>query len=243
MIAPDDPRHGTHAGYMTGCDCADCALGHYRANKERNLYRSRHGSCRVDHERLLAVVKPWLLMGLSPHAITQAAGFPHRTDLREVLEQKTLVNRATFQALANVTEADFSDTAKVYADLTRKRIFSLMVAGHPLKDMPVKSTGYWRTREYITVDQARRIRDYYAAMEFKLGSSRLTAARALNAGHKPPLAWDDPRTLAWPKPPAKTGCGTRPGYVAHLRAGETTCAPCRAANTNYRAMERRKEAA
>jgi hypothetical protein len=64
------------------------------------------------------------------------------------------------------------------------------------------------------------------------------AHRLARSGHQPPLAWDDPGTLAWPKSP-RPACGTARGYDAHLRAKEPTCAACRAVHAQARREERR----
>jgi hypothetical protein len=97
-----------------------------------------------------------------------------------------------------VTEDDFAATSKVHGDLTRHRVNSLMAAGHRLVDMPLNSTGQWRKRAHVSVETARLVRDYYGSHEHLMGPNRHTMARARNAGHKPPFAWDDPGTLAWP---------------------------------------------
>lgn len=197
-LRPDDPRHGTNAGYVAGCRCEYCCDGRYREGKERALYRHRFGSCRIEHDKLAAVLEPWLKMGVTLSAICEAAGFANRTDLAPLYYSGGQVNRATYNTLASVVEDDLKGTATVPADLTRKRIYSLMAAGHALSEMPIHIRGNWRKYERVTIASARDIRDHFQRLEGSMGKYAQTAARARNAGHEPPLAWDDPGTLAWP---------------------------------------------
>lgn len=193
----DDPRHGTNAGYVAGCREGCCSDARRRDSKERELHNLRHGSCRIPHEQVAAELAPWFAMGLTLNAILAAADRTRSGSIFRAFRLGRPVNRATFRALKSVTEETLPPTAKVYAHLTRQRIYSLMAAGHRLEDMPVNARGQWRYRDHVTVALARAVRDYYAAHEFELGPSRHTQSRARNAGHLPPLAWDDPGTLAW----------------------------------------------
>lgn len=238
-MSPDDPRHGKNAGYAQGCKCDACSLAHFRANKERNLYRSRHGSCIIPHAEVAKIVEPWLAMGFTMNAIAAAGNVATSGDFRRTYQAGSPVYRDTYKRLKAIREDMFPSTALVFADLTRTRIFSLIAAGHALKDMPILSTGSWRIRERINVKQARDIRDHFRALEATMGPNRQKAAQARNAGHLPPFGWDDPGTLAWPKQPPKDGCGTRRGYEAHLRAGEPTCDECRKDNAARLIAERR----
>lgn len=194
----DDPRHGTNAGYAAHCRCAPCKHGHFIANKERNLYRSRNGTCMVPHNAVQQVVEPWLQMGFTMNAIATAAGIGGNGSFNKTYRAGADVYRDTYTKLSTITENAFPDGALVYADLTRQRIFSLLAAGHSLTDMPIDPTGYWRTRQRTNAKTARAIRDHYRQRQHTTGPNRQKAAQARNAGHQPPAAWDDPDTLAWP---------------------------------------------
>lgn len=216
-MTPDDTRHGTHAGYVAGCRNECCLLARRRARKQRDLYRHRSGTgCRIPHDTFRTAVEPWLLLGLSPYALEEATGVGSR--IADILRDRSDVLRTTYRAVKAMTEDDIPDAAKVYTHLTRTRIDSLMAAGHRLVDMPINARGQWRSREFIAVDTARKIRDYYAAHEFEIGPDRHTAARALNRGARLPLAWDDPGTLAWPG-------GRPPRMVGHLRTPSSVVDP------------------
>jgi hypothetical protein len=64
--------------------------------------------------------------------------------------------------------------------------------------MPLNPRGKWRYLDHIHAGNARAVRAFYREHEFKIGASAITRTKALNAGRRPPLAWDDPGTLAWP---------------------------------------------
>lgn len=161
------------------------------AGRARALRVWRGESLRRSSEEIDEVLAPWEAMGLARTALGQAAGLGYR-------DRAGRVHASTFEAFAAITEDDISDGASVYADLTRQRIGSLMAAGHRLSDMPVSSCGTWRTHPTLRVATVRAIRAYYRLHEFQVGDSQCTATKARNAGHQPPLAWDDPDTLAWP---------------------------------------------
>jgi hypothetical protein len=191
MIAPDDPRHGTPAGYVAGCSDVCCTVPRRRQRKAREVAVFNGAVLWRTHAEADTVMAPWLRMGLSRTAVYLAAGLSGDINRPQVTE-------ATYQALTRVTEADFGGRTMVYSDLTKWRIYSLMAIGHPQQDMPMNPRGNWRDRDRINVDLARAIRTYYRAHEFEVGTSARTATLARARGYLVPLAWDDPGTLAWP---------------------------------------------
>lgn len=204
-MTPTDPRHGTSAGYLAHYrahepPCGPCREARYRAAKADRVARQRGQGGLHPAADVQAVCAPWTAMGLTAYAIAHAAGLEHASGgtIQKAIRNGTPVRRATFRAVLSVTEARFSDTAKVFADLTRRRVYSLQAAGHRLLDIPIASTGAWRTHTYIYVGVARMVREFYKIHEQATGSNVRTASRARAAGHQPPAAWDDPGTLAWP---------------------------------------------
>lgn len=193
MLPETDVRHGTSAGYIAGCRDECCRIPRMRQQKATRLRVHRGLPTYYTAEQVQAAVKPWRHLGFSSAAILEAAGLnnDHAFNGSAVLV-------STYTKLITITEGDFADNKTVWSDLTKRRIFSLMAAGHQLSDMPINSKGAWRDRDRTRVGIARAIRDYYAANEFKIGGHTQTATRARNAGHKPPMSWDDPGTLAWP---------------------------------------------
>lgn len=192
-MTPTDPRHGTSAGYVAGCRNTCCQQARRRQQKRRRALNHTGISAWATSAQAAAAIQPWRQMGYRDAAIIRAAGLTN-----EHIFQHERILATTLQALLRVTEDRFDANATVPAALTRFRIHSLMAAGHRLADMPVGDRGQWRYRDRVRVYIARDIRDYYAANEARLGPSAHTQARARNAGHIPPMAWDDPGTLAWP---------------------------------------------
>lgn len=192
-MTPDDPRHGSPGGYVAGCRDSCCSIPRMRQSKIRRGLNLRGVPALVCSDDVDKVMRRWQLMGVSRTAVQIAAGVKS-----ENLYLHKPVTLDTYNALAAVTEDALRPTVSVYSDLTRRRVYSLMAIGQELQSMPLNKGGTWRDRERITVGVARTMRDHYAANEFRVGTSTKTASRARNAGHVPPLAWDDPGTLAWP---------------------------------------------
>lgn len=204
-MSPDDPRHGKHAGYLAHLvdaedPCVPCRVARNRKRKILRFENDRGVRMLYSGAEFAAVMDPWLAMGLRVGDVARAAGWAPGASahLHEALRAGGRVRRGTYLRLAAVTEDTFPDTAMVYAHLTRTRIYSLMAAGQSLRDMPIAYTGRWRTSTHLSIGTARAVRDYFAANEAKMGPNKNTAAQARRAGHVPPLAWDDPGTLAWP---------------------------------------------
>lgn len=192
-MTPNDPRHGSPAGYVAGCLEECCAEPRRRQTKARRLARLRGVPSMVSAEDATALVARWEVMGVTRSALLRAAG-----SHSDYFLTGRAVTTHTFQALARLTEDDLPDDVLVYSDLTRTRIESLMALGHPLVSIPVDIRGRWRTSSRVIASTARTVRAHYAATAMQPGSSVRTRTRALNQGHRPPLDWDDPGTLAWP---------------------------------------------
>lgn len=201
-MTPDDPRHGTGAGYLAHFAaghphaCAACAAGRSRERKRVQLAHLAGHRMSYTAEEVDEVLAPWLALGLSPNAVIVASGLgPHRSG---AVLRGNPVRRATYRAIASVTEDSLDGNSLVWAHLTRQRIGSLQVAGYTLDSMPIAARGRWRNQDRVLVDTARAIRDFYLDHHERPGTHPQNAARALNQGHRPPAAWDDPGTLAWP---------------------------------------------
>lgn len=204
-MSPDDPRHGTNAGYLAHFShaekpCAACSSARYRAQKQWRFDEHRGERFTYPADEVRTLLTPWLNMGIHPSAIANAAGMEGQRggSFATLLRDGGTVRRATWNRLAALTEESFSDGVFLNADLTRARIYSLMAAGHRLADMPINSTGHWRESPQVKAGLARAIREHFRTNEATVGRHAHTMTRARNAGHRPPLAWDDPDTLAWP---------------------------------------------
>ena len=229
-MTPDDPRHGLEAGYHAHRTdgeepCLSCRVARNRARKSRELQVLAGHRLVYTAAEFRALLGPWLEMGLTAHSMSLAAGLEGQraSHLYRVLREDRPVLRSTYSRFAAVTEADLPGAGRVYADLTRRRIYSLMAAGHRLVDMPINPRGRWRTCPHVTITVARAVRDHYRAHEQHPGSCVGTRTRALAEGHQPPAGWDDPDTLAWPHPPTTTiptGVDVDPVVVARILAGD-----------------------
>ena len=200
-MTPDDARHGSPAGYQAHRahdedPCDACRLARYRARKTQHLERLAGAQFLYSGTAVSQLLDPWLAMGISITALTTAAGIDTHRGSR-ILDGSQM-RRRTYQALAAVTEDDLHPTSKVYSHLTVRRVYSLTAAGHTITSMPINLRGQWRYRDRMNIGEVRAVRDFYRAHQHQPGPSNNTRSRALNAGHRPPAAWDDPDTLAWP---------------------------------------------
>lgn len=201
-MAPDDPRHGTYAGSQAHwrdgeTPCGPCDRARLRSRKKWSLEKLAGAQAFYSRADLDAVLEPWLAMGISPCAVSVAAGMGNQRGSGWIQDTGP-VRRHTYAAVAAVTEDDIPRSAKLWADLTRQRVWSLMAAGHALNSLPINPSGYWRTRARVTVGQAEVIRAFYDVHQHETGTSAFTRSRARAAGYILPAAWDDPGTLAWP---------------------------------------------
>lgn len=203
-MSPSDPRHGTRAGYIAGCRSFCCGDPHYRYQKRSRLRLLTEGSQIVDAAPVRDRVDWWAQRGLGINALGRAAGLGFGTIAEIVSGERDVCLRSTVRAVESVTWASLPDAAHIYADLTRRRIFSLMAAGHRIDDMAARTpglsrSGRWRYQERVTVAMARAVVATADTLAATVGSSAITRVKARNAGHLPPLAWDDPGWLAAPK--------------------------------------------
>lgn len=218
-MTPDDPRHGKNSGYVAGCREGCCRVARTRAAKRRALRLLAGEKFYREENELAELMAPWDTEGVGRSVIAAAAGLSHK----HVFAGPVLAS--TYDALAGVTEDDLPAGTWIYADLTRRRVFSLLAAGHPLSAMPVLTTGRWRYSLHCSVDLARQVRATFRRLEMEIGTSKHTASRARNAGHLPPLAWDDPDTLAWPlgwtEPLDVDSIDIQEGYIRNAEKGDT----------------------
>lgn len=167
-----------------------------------SLRRLQEGAQRIPGTQVREVLDRWALQGVTPYAVAVAAGICDST-LDELHNgRRNQILRSTARKVIAVTEHDLDPYSKVFADLTRQRAYSLMAAGFTLgwisQHAPgISPTGKWRTEDKVQVRVARSVRDLYQTAPLN-GPSKMTAGKAKANGHKHPLAWDDPGTLAWP---------------------------------------------
>lgn len=201
-MRPDDPRHGHRAGYIAGCreDC--CRVPHIRYQKRSALRRLREGAQYLDPGPVLRRLDKWAAYGVTARAVAIAAGLNEST-LQGIVRDGFRPEKRTLAATLAVTWNDLPDSALVNADLTRRRIYSLMAAGHRLEWICERVDGLnlggkWREQEKVTLGLARAVMALYDQAP-AWGPSKQTASKARNKGHRTPAAWDDPGVPAMPK--------------------------------------------
>lgn len=201
MITATDPRHGERAGYIAGCRQECCRPAHLYYQKRSTLRRHREGPQWVDPAPLITILNNWARYGITPTALAAAAGVSDST-ICTVIRENTRVSLKTLRKVQAVTWNDLPDTALVYADLTRLRVYSLMAAGHTLTWITQNSTfntisGKWREQTCTTLGVARSIQALYANAPIT-GTNKQCASKARGRGYPVPAAWDDPPTPAMP---------------------------------------------
>src|SRR5690606_5530104 len=102
-MTPDDPRHGTRAGYIAGCRLACCGDPHYRYQKRSRLRLMREGSQIVSGATTLERVAWWDARGVSVNALTDAAGLGYGTLAELVGGERDVCLRSTERGILAVT--------------------------------------------------------------------------------------------------------------------------------------------
>lgn len=108
-MSPDDPRHGTTAGWHAGCKCSDCRAARARYEKLTRWHRHngipRAIPARGAQRRLQAL----MALGYTSQDIAQAAGWNSRNAVLRILHGQngrpcTWVERRTHQIVCDVFE-------------------------------------------------------------------------------------------------------------------------------------------
>lgn len=200
-MTPDDPRHGTRAGYIAGCRNDCCRDVHLRYQKQSKLRYHREGTQVVDAAPVVNRLRWWYRRGISRNALCRAADLGEGTLLDVWEGRRSVIYKSNRDKVLAVTWDDLPDNSLAYAELTRVRIGSLMAAGHTLgwiagnvRDLSVG--GKWREQERVTIRLAKDVRDLYATAPLD-GPSKGTATKARKR-YPHPLAWDDDGDLAKP---------------------------------------------
>lgn len=202
-MTPDDPRHGSRAGYLAGCGDECCRAANLRDVKRRRLRVEREGPQRIVCGPVVKeLVRYWELRGVSPAAIAKGAGVSTDVLTAVVHGERDRILQTSLRKIIAVTEADLPDDALLYSHISQVRVYSMMASGHPLKWICQQSpelqyAGNWRRQERIRAGMARAIRDLYQSAP-GAGPSKFTIARSKNYGYLPMAAWDDPGCLTMP---------------------------------------------
>lgn len=218
-----DRRHGTYAGYQahvhageSPVTCWSCLVARRRRDKRNRVRAARGIPALVDGRLALAAVDGWLHMGVSATVLDTCLGhYGGGIVVRLLSGEITSVRLSTLARLRAVDEDMLPGSARVYADLTRYRVFSLMAAGHEQQTLGINPNGRWRSGDRLTLAHARQVREMYRRLQYSSGPNANTASRQRNRGVLVPAGWDDPDTLAWPRGFPRPGdpVGDDPGPV------------------------------
>ncbi len=206
MIPPDDPRHGTRAGYLAGCQQPDCVTAHTRYTKRYRARRDLHGKVRVPSGRVRAHIQR-LQATMSLSAIADAAGVSPTT-VRELLRRPTVTPRIESKVL-RVRPLTLVGTRHVTPVGTVRRMQALNALGYSLEAIAREAgiSATWVQRltagqgspwvESATAAAVARVFEAWSMKvpvgrtRFERGAITRVKRAAARKGFLPPLAWDD----------------------------------------------------
>lgn len=203
MIAPDDPRHGSRAGYLAGCHCPACTAAHTRWCKHYRIRGERRLVSAVKVRRHVEALRE----RYSAQAIADAAGLSVSTVHKVATVGR--VNVDTARKLLAVKTVSTHGDPMVRGLGTTRRVRALNALGWPLREIADRSglceqeIGHLANDdrgEWVHASTAAAVSRVYDDLSMTVpvgatrpersahGRARNTAARK---GWVPPLAWDD----------------------------------------------------
>jgi hypothetical protein len=197
-MLPDDPRHGSHAGYIAGCRDDCCRRAKRRADKRRRL-RALHQPLVVAAERArqhLDYLARW--------HVPYAAYGPHSTKASRIARGETTKLHATSEAAILAVTPEPGVNCFPAHGITR-RLQALTALGWsqqaicdatglqpPYVSMLVNNA---RGQDVVAPHIWRRVAGAYDRMSRTTGGAVRAERRARRNGWVPPAAWldiDDP---------------------------------------------------
>lgn len=196
------PDHGTRARYMRGCRCTDCfdANGRYCKAYRTAAHRSG-GPKRLDPTPVVMRIRFWEQRGYSHSQLASAAGLARRViDAHAKGELKTINPDSARRILAvRLDDSIIPKYLPVDATGTMRRLRSMSVVGHPLKDIAAATNHRSGALSKILNGHsvgvrgttARDIAALYETWQHQVGLCKRTRLRAEREGWHGPDAWDD----------------------------------------------------
>jgi hypothetical protein len=205
-MTPDDPRHGTTAGYYAHRSaneraCGPCDNAMFRHHKQWRRDRDKGVRWTTPAQPVADHIRHLEQAGMSATAIWKAAGISRTlfyyirngqySRCRITSARAVLAVQATVYFPSNLTP-----TQLVSGVGTRRRIRALMAIGWSHKDMRARSgvltaVTLNQKGDLVTRSMHDRVSALYDELSMKPGPSGRTRARAAAAGYPSPLAWDD----------------------------------------------------
>lgn len=222
-MTPDDPRHGSPAGFYAhrsegskACDPCDTAAFRYtkqwKALRSKGIRSTTPSAPVTEHIRTLEESGMVGATVLAASGVSRGVFYALRHGkyprCRTVIADRILAVKP--QTLPLDTLADGQLIPNVGC---RRRIRALLALGWTHAELTQRSGVLTALKlsqagDYVTADVHRKIAELYDALSMTLGPSERTRHRAAKWGYAPPLAWDE-ETIDDP--------GARPAgmYVAH----------------------------
>ena len=103
-MSPDDPRHGTTAGYAFGCRCPDCSWAIVRYEKGRRLAQLRGVPYRFPAIGTQRRIRALMRLGWTAQHIADACGWKSGESVNNIARRK-FVYRDSAERVADAYEA------------------------------------------------------------------------------------------------------------------------------------------
>lgn len=211
-LATADPRHGSVAGRVAGCDCPPCraAWNRYKTTRHRQCAYGRWQPF-VDAEPVREHLRTLAAMGIGKDRVAELSGVPEPTiggllypRGRNRLPVRRCRRRTADAVLAVPATLDsVADFAYTDATGTLRRLRALVAVGWTLKELGRRLPGHPEAtrltirngRDKVTGQLARAARDLYNELSSTAAVDNVWTQRtrrmAAELGWPPPAAWDD----------------------------------------------------
>lgn len=210
-LAPDDPRHGSTAGFNAGCNCTPCCSAK-SAYEQTRVRRTAYGTWHpyTDAEPVRQHLRALGKEGLGWVRVARLAGVPKRTVSailygREAGKPTKLIRPHIAEKLLAIQAAPelIADRVSVPAVGTVRRLRALIALGYTAVDLaehlPLNFQSVQRIAcqnpEYVTNEVARATVALYDRLSLVVPADtwvhRRAKRTAIKRGWVPPLAWDD----------------------------------------------------
>ena len=208
-MSPDDPRHGTRAGYVAGCRSVECRDANRRWVKRYRLDASRNGGRTTVPIEAIRQHVLHLQQTMSLVAIGSASGTSSAQLSRLLQGAHTRMHAKTAAAILAVRPDANVGGHYVSSIGAQRRLQALVALGYSFEQLEPHFGGYGRAnlrivalgkRQWITSDTATKVKAVYddlwkkppvGANQQERGWVTRTKRRAAKLGWVGPLAWDD----------------------------------------------------
>lgn len=217
-MLPDDPRHGSNAGYVAHYRAGEKPCEPCRTERARSQKRARIDAARGNPRTITATEVGQHVTGLRndgmPYSeIARRANVSEGTVRRSEIPG-TNIHRRNAARILKVTPTDEAHSGYVPRTGPARRIRALIAIGYTPTNLAHRlgitqnnlsnfihdgnSCGT-RRLEWVQAATANKIREVYDQLSMTPGPSKSAKRRAKEHGWAPPLAWDDIDTDTQPR--------------------------------------------